>query len=41
MRRVLLAILMLIIISFSYVGYTSMDMDTDANSSIPQETKNY
>ena len=39
MRRILLAILMLIVISFSYVGFSNMD--TDANPSIPQETENY
>lgn len=39
MRRILLAILMMIVIGFSYVGYTSMD--TDANPSIPKETESY
>ncbi len=39
MRRILLVILMLIVVSFGYVGYTNMDMD--ANPSIPQETEKY
>ena len=39
MRKILLAILMLIMVSFGYVGFTTMD--TDANPSIPKETENY
>jgi hypothetical protein len=39
MRRILLAILMIIVISFGYIGFTNMD--TDANPSIPQETESY
>lgn len=39
MRKFLFAVLLLIVATFSYVGYTDMDMD--ANDTLPQETEKY
>lgn len=39
MRKFLFAVLLLIVATFGYVGYS--EMDTDANPSIPQETEQY
>ncbi|WP_264188410.1 hypothetical protein [Halobacillus litoralis] len=41
MRQILVAILMLIVVGFSYIGFTNMDTGVDANPSIPKETKQY
>ncbi|WP_277988108.1 MULTISPECIES: hypothetical protein [Halobacillus] len=41
MRRVLMAVLVIIVLGFSYVGYTNIDPEVDANREIPQETKQY
>ncbi|MGV2620505.1 hypothetical protein QRD89_04370 [Halobacillus sp. ACCC02827] len=40
LRKVLVGILMLIVVGFSYIGYTSLD-HPDARPSAPQEVKNY
>lgn len=39
MRKVLFAILMFIVVGFGFVGYSTLDMDS--NSEIQQESKQY
>lgn len=41
MRRVLMAVMVIIVLGFSYVGYTNIDPEVDANPEISQETKQY
>lgn len=36
MRRFLMAVLVIIVLGFSYVGYTNIDPEVDANREMPQ-----